>query len=85
LAASLLEDAFVFEDMHYLIEQQIYCIAVHEPRAELTQDGIGHPPGEARIGQFQSQKILPIDATSDGVRSLTIREILSTLQDRNER
>lgn len=34
---------------------------------------------KARIGQFQSQKILPIDAAADGVSRTVVREVLIEL------
>lgn len=39
---------------------------------------------EARIGEFERQRILPIDPGTDRVRCLPVREVLGELEDGHE-
>lgn len=40
---------------------------------------------EARIAEIQPQHVFPINTAADGISSLTIREVFSTLQDGDQR
>ena len=63
------------------IEEELLRLPGDEPGAELAQDGMV----EARIGQFQSQDIFPINAAADGIRGLAIGEAFGKLEDRGQR
>lgn len=57
------------------IEQPLLRLSLQEPRAEFGENGII----EAGIGEFQSQRIFPVNPTTDGVRRLAVWEVFRKL------
>jgi hypothetical protein len=59
------------------IEEHLFRSPRHQAGPKLGEDRVV----EARIGELQSQGILPVDTTAHGVRSLTIGQGVSKLHD----
>ena len=53
---------------------------VDQAAAELAEHGVI----EAGVGQLQTQRVLPVDASADGVSGLTIGQALDVLEDRDQ-
>jgi hypothetical protein len=56
-------------------------IAVDQAGSEFTEDRVI----KAGVGQFQAQRVFPVDAGQDGMNSLTVGEVLEKLEDGNQR
>ena len=59
------------------VEELLFGLAVDQAGAELAEYGVI----EAGIGQFQTQGVLPVDATTDGIGGLAVGEALDVLED----
>ena len=68
------------EALQHAIEEERLGVALHETAPELAQ----HRVVESGIGQLQRERILPIDARTDRVSGLAVREILQELEDRDQ-
>jgi hypothetical protein len=80
LTTSGLEDAFVLEQTEHLLKEHVSSTLLNEACAELTQDRLV----KAGVSQFQAEKILPINAASDGISGLAIGQMFSELEDGDE-
>lgn len=65
----------------HLVEEQLLHPARDEAGAELTED----TAIETGIGQCEGQGIFPVDAGTDSLGCLTVRQPFDVLQDRDER
>ena len=63
------------------VEQMLFRASCHETAAELAQNR----SVEARVGQFQSQQILPIDAAADGIGRPPVGQVLGELEQGHQR
>jgi len=64
-----------------LVQQQRFGTACQQSVPKFTQDR----KVEARLRQFETQQILPVDARADGLRGLAIGEVLPKRHDRHQR
>ena len=56
-------------------------MTVDQPGSEFAE----HRVIKAGVGQFQAQRVLPVDAGQDGMNGLTVGEILKELKDGDQR
>jgi hypothetical protein len=81
LLPASLEQAECLAALEQLVEEQFFGTAGQQAVPEFAQDRKVEP----RIGQFETQQILPVDTRPDGLCRLAIREIFPKLHDRHER
>src|SRR5438105_3163360 len=61
-------------------EQAGFGLSAEQAGAKLAEDrGI-----KARVGQLQSEQVLPIDTTTHGFGGLAVRQVLDKLQNRHQ-
>jgi hypothetical protein len=76
-----LEQAECLAALEQLVEEQFFGTAGQQAVPEFAQDRKVEP----RIGQFETQQILPVDTRPEGLCRLAIREVFPKLQERHER
>src|SRR4051794_38707800 len=62
------------------VEQQVLVLIGEQTIPKLGQDR----EVEARIGEFQAEQVLQVDAGSDGIGSLAVGKILQKLHNQDE-
>jgi len=63
------------KQIQHQVKQLLFGATGDQPGTELTQDRVI----EARINEFQGERILSVDAAANGIRGLLIREALDIL------
>ena len=76
-----LEQAQGAAALQQLVEEELFGAARQQAVPEFTQ----HRKVEARIGQLETQQILPVDARADGLGRLAIGQVFPKLHDRHQR
>jgi len=67
--------------LEQLLQQPLFGTARQQTVAELAQDR----KVASRIRQVETQQIFPVDARADGLRRLTVRQVLPKLHDGHQR
>jgi primosomal protein N'' len=68
------------EALQHEIEEQSFGIALDQATTKLTQDRVVEP----RIIEVQSERVLPIDPSTNSVRGLAVGQILNELKHRDQ-
>ena len=76
-----LEQAQPAEPLEQHVQQEPLGVALDQTTAELAQDRMV----KARVFQLEAQGVLPIDASTNGVRGLAIGQVLGELKDPDQR
>ncbi len=77
---TLLKIAKLFSYAEEGVEPQAFGLPGDQPGPELAQHGMA----EARVGQLEAQRIVPVDATAHRVGLLAVGQALGKLQDSRE-
>src|SRR5689334_8619894 len=81
LATVCFEQPVLAELLQEQVQQQPLSTIINQPTAELAE----HRVIEARILEFQTQGILPINSNTDSIRCMAVRKILNELKDCDQR
>jgi hypothetical protein len=66
----------LLKSFQHAIQQELFGSAGYQPRAKLRE----HAEVKPRIRQFQSERLLPVNAGAHRLGSLTITPVLEKLQ-----
>ena len=80
LLAACLDQTARPEALQHPIQQQVLGITGDEACPKLGQNA----EVEARVGEFEPERVLPVDPGAHGICSLTITQLLGELEDRDE-
>jgi len=80
LFAALLQQAQSLHTLQYDIKKNQFQLALNQTRAKFAQ----YCMVEASVGQLQTECVLPVDASTNRVRSLAIGKPFRELQHRGE-
>lgn len=69
------------ESLEQHVQQEPLGIALDQPTAKLTQHGVVEPS----VFQLEPEGVLPIDPCANRFGRLAIGQVLSELEDRNQR
>jgi hypothetical protein len=75
------EEATLLQALQHRIEEDLCRLSRHEPFAQCGE----HRIMQAGVREVEAQGVLPVHATAYRGSRRTIRQISSTLQDRDER
>ena len=75
-----LEQPAVAGALHQQVEQSSLSPADQQAGAEFAEDGVI----EARIGQLQGQRVLPVDAAAHRIGRRTVGQVLGELENRGQ-
>jgi hypothetical protein len=81
LATVCFEQSVLTELLQEQVQQQPLSTTINQSTVELAE----HSVVEARILELQTQGILPINSTPDGISCLAIRQILNQLKNCDQR
>src|SRR4051794_21330772 len=80
LLASCLDQAMSLEALEHGIQQQMLRPSGDQTSTELGQ----HAEVEARVRQFEPERVFPVNAAADGISGLPVTEVFQELKRRDQ-